>query len=71
MISRFILKSWDDVKPRNLFVLVCVVLLQMSPVILCERVPQQCTAWIIMCPIHCELMVGKKKRKSAYNFGLA
>lgn len=55
-----ILKSWDDVKPRNLFILVFVVLLQTSTVILCEKVPQQCTAWIITCPIHCELMVGKK-----------
>lgn len=60
-------KSWDDVKPTNLFILVCVVVLQMSTVILCEKVPQQCTAWIwcIMCPIHCEL-TGKKR--SAYKF---
>lgn len=33
-----ILKSWDDVKPSNLFILVFVVVLLMSPVILCENV---------------------------------
>lgn len=36
----------------------------MSTVILCEKVPRQCTAWIwcIMCPIHCELMGGIQKK---------
>lgn len=69
-IFALILNSWDDVKPMSLFISVCVVVLQMSTVILCEKVPQQCTAWIwcIMCPIHCELM-GKKK-ESAYKFWL-
>lgn len=71
-IFAIILNSWDDVKPMSLFISVCVVVLQMSTVILCEKVPQQCTAWIwcIMCPIHCELM-GKKKKNQPINFDLS
>lgn len=52
-------------------ILVCVVVLQMSTVILCVKVPQRCTAWIIMCPIHCELMQReeeKKKKNQPINF---
>lgn len=50
--------------------LVCVVVLQMSTVILCEKVPRQCTAWIwcIMCPIHCELMGKKKNQPLNFDF---
>lgn len=68
-IFAIILKSWDDVKPTSLFISVCVVVLQMSTVIFCEKVPQQCTAWIwcIMCPIHCEL-TGKKDQPINLDF---
>lgn len=53
---------------KSVSFLVCVVVLQMSTVILCEKVPQQCTAWIIMCPIHCELMGKEKKIHQPINF---
>lgn len=68
----FILKSLADVKPEELWVflfvffLVCIEVFQTSTVIVCEKAPQRCTAWIITCPLHCELTAGEKKKKSLF-----
>lgn len=64
-IFAIILKSWDDVKPRSLFILVCVVVLQMSTVILCKY-PNNAlhgSSCVLVTVSWC-----KEKQKSAYKF---
>lgn len=62
--------SLDDVNPVCFWLFLCfvfcfflcVVVLQMSTVILGDKVPQRCTAWIIMCPFSLWADASKKKK---------
>lgn len=62
------ISGWCKTEESVCFGVCCI---QMSTVNICEKVPQQCTAWIwcIMCPVHCELIL-EGAGGSAYKFWL-